>query len=206
MQGYILNINKVKDEDLIVSILTRDKVFNLYRFYGSRHSTIQVGYMIDFEIDQSSKSQISLLRNVLHLGTRWQFEREKIHFWQSFMKLLYAHLKDVEEIESYFFQILTQASSRIEKQNAQRVLIESYISILENEGRLHRDFECMMCGRPINEDEVELIRSFQSTHQKCLKNISFAKDSLRELFLHKSTILFDDYECNKLWNILLEGL
>jgi hypothetical protein len=59
MQGFIVNINRVKEEDLIVSILTKDKLHTLYRFYGARHGSINIGFKIDFEIEQSSKSTIS---------------------------------------------------------------------------------------------------------------------------------------------------
>ncbi len=34
MQGYIININNVKDEDLIVTILTQNNLYTAYRFMG----------------------------------------------------------------------------------------------------------------------------------------------------------------------------
>lgn len=145
MQGYILNINKVKDEDLIVTILTDKNILNLYRFYGSRHSTIQLGYKIDFEAVQSGKSTISLLRNVLHLPNKWEFDREKIYHWQTFIKLLNVHLREIENVDDYFIKILDTASSKITMQNPKRTLIESYIDILKYEGRLQDEFECMIC-------------------------------------------------------------
>ena len=42
MQGYIIDIKPVKDDDLIVSILTEHEVLTTYRFYGARHSNINI--------------------------------------------------------------------------------------------------------------------------------------------------------------------
>ncbi len=53
MQGYILDVKPVKDDDLIVTILTPTRVYTTYRFYGARHSNINVGYKIDFEIEHN---------------------------------------------------------------------------------------------------------------------------------------------------------
>ncbi|MGB5791615.1 MAG: recombination protein RecO, partial [Poseidonibacter sp.] len=36
MQGYIIDIKPVKDDDLIVSILTETDILTTYRFYGAR--------------------------------------------------------------------------------------------------------------------------------------------------------------------------
>ena len=58
MQGYIINLNRVKDEDLIVTIISKDSLETLYRFYGARHGTINIGFKIDYEIEPSSKSTI----------------------------------------------------------------------------------------------------------------------------------------------------
>ena len=35
MQGYIIDIKAVKDDDLIVSILAENEVLTTYRFYGN---------------------------------------------------------------------------------------------------------------------------------------------------------------------------
>lgn len=40
MQGFILHTQKVKDEDLIVYILSPKMLIKAYRFYGLRHSSI----------------------------------------------------------------------------------------------------------------------------------------------------------------------
>ena len=50
MQGFILKVTKVRDEDCIVSILTNSEMLETYRFYGARHSNITQGFKIDFEV------------------------------------------------------------------------------------------------------------------------------------------------------------
>ncbi len=89
MQGYILNINHVKEEDLIVQVLTENKLKTLYRFYGARHSNIQLGYKIDFEAKSSIKSTIPQLSGVLHLASKWNLEHDRMFIWQPFIKLFF---------------------------------------------------------------------------------------------------------------------
>ncbi len=69
MQGYIINLNKVKDEDLIVTILSHHRLKALYRFYGARHGTINIGFNIDYEIEPSAKSTIGRLKDTQDLGS-----------------------------------------------------------------------------------------------------------------------------------------
>lgn len=52
MQGYILSMQKTRNEDMIVKILTPMYIKTLYRFYGTRHSIINIGRKIDFEEEQ----------------------------------------------------------------------------------------------------------------------------------------------------------
>jgi hypothetical protein len=50
MQGYIIDLKVVKDDDLIVTLLCENELITSYRFYGARHSNINIGYKIDFEL------------------------------------------------------------------------------------------------------------------------------------------------------------
>ncbi|MFC2491799.1 MAG: recombination protein RecO, partial [Campylobacter curvus] len=95
MQGYILRTQKVKDEDLLVYILTPSNVVKSYRFYGARHPSVMNGYKIDFELIENINF-LPQLRSVLHLGYRWLQDRDKLIIWQQFMRLIYDHLKDVD--------------------------------------------------------------------------------------------------------------
>jgi len=101
MQGYILNTVKVKDEDLIVSILTKESHLKAYRFYGTRHPNINIGYKIDFELETNYKSKLPRLKDVINLGFSWIVDFKKMVLWQNFIKLLYKHLFDIEKVDKF---------------------------------------------------------------------------------------------------------
>ena len=67
------------------------------------------------------------------------------------------------------------------KQNALRAICESYISLLDFEGRLHNDFECLMCENII-EENMSLVRGFLPVHTTCVYGNSFAIEKMKELF------------------------
>ncbi len=205
MQGYILNINKVRDEDLIVTILSDDALYTAYRFYGARHSNINIGYKIDFELETNMKSTIPRLKDVLQLNFSWLLDNDKMYHWQRFIKLFYPHLKDVEELEDFYIELLNDLVKKITKQNVKRAIIESYIKICEYEGRLHTQYECLLCELPI-ENHISLVRSFIPTHPTCSYSRSYDIKKIDELFQNKSLINFTDSEVDTLWYILLQGL
>ncbi len=205
MQGFIININKARDEDLIVTILCEDKLWTLYRFYGSRHSTINIGYLVDFEVEQSIKSSIYQLRNVLHLADSWNFISEKFYIWQEFIKLFYPHLRDVENIEKFYFELLKKASRKWKKQNSKRVAVESYIELLTNEGRLHNLHRCFLCDEKIK-DRVALARAYLPAHVDCIHDNGYLIKDIEKLFKTKDSFHLDDADIKRLYNTLCEGL
>jgi recombinational DNA repair protein (RecF pathway) len=205
LQGYIININKVKDEDLIVSILTENNFYTTYRFYGARHSIVNVGFKIDFELESNLKSTIPRLKDVIQLGYPWILDNGRLYCWQRFIKLFYPHLKDVEEIESFYFELLNELAHKLEKQDPKRVIIESYVKLCEHEGRLHTEYECLLCEE-IVKDDISLVRSFIPTHSGCSYSRGFEFQKIQELFEEKSTISLDDDEIEYIWQILLQGL
>ena len=206
MQGFILNLNKVKDEDLIVTILSKNSLDTLYRFYGARHGVINVGFKIDYEKEESLKSNISRLKDVIHIGFKWINDHSLLRQWQDFTKLFYKHLKDAHELDEFYFDLLQNASQNWNKQNPKRVAVESYVKLLEHEGRLHKKFECFLCSQMIQEDDISLIRAYLPTHKECTHTLSINKSSLKELYKNKSSIFLSDKEIDRLWYILLEGL
>lgn len=205
MEGYIVNLNKVKDEDLIVTILTKGSLDTLYRFYGARHGTINMGFKLDYEIEPSSKSTIGRLKDVIHIGFKWINNNELLHLWQSFISLFYSHLKGAEDLGDFYFELLTNASNQWNKQNPKRVAIESYVKLLEHEGRLHKEFDCFLCSQKI-EGDVSLIRAFLPTHNRCTHTLEISRSGLKELYKNKSTLFLSDKEVNRLWIVLQEGL
>jgi hypothetical protein len=205
MQGYIIDIKHVKDDDLIVTVLAQEAIYTSYRFYGARHSTINIGYKIDFELESNLKSSMPRLKEVIQLGFNWILDREKLYCWQRFIKLFYPHLKEVDEIESFYFDLLNETVHKMIKQNPKRAIIESYIKLLEYEGRLHTQFECLLCEQKI-ENTISLVRSFLPTHASCSYSKKFEYTQIEELFYENSLINFEDDEVEYLWNILLQGL
>ena len=205
MQGFIININRVKDEDLIVSILSQNGLETLYRFYGARHGSINVGFLIDFETESSPKATIARLRDVVHIGFSWIHDYKLLRLWQDFTKLFYPHLKDTHELESFYFDLLFEASRKWGEQNPKRVAIESYVQLLEYEGRLHKEFECFLCGKAI-EDDISLVRAFLPTHKECTHTLSISQKALKELYNTQSSLFLSDKEIERMWYVLLEGL
>ncbi|MCD4668172.1 MAG: recombination protein RecO [Sulfurimonas sp.] len=205
MQGYIINLNKVKDEDLIVTIVSKGNLETLYRFYGARHGTINIGFKIDYEIEKSSKSTIHRLKDVIHIGFKWINDYSKLRLWQDFLALFHKHLKDAENIGNFYFDLIENASKEWGKQNPKRVAIESYVKILSHEGRLHTEKICFLCANKIDGD-ISLIRAFLPTHPQCTHTLGIDPSALDELFKNKSSLFLNDEEINRLWLVLLEGL
>ncbi len=205
MQGYIIDIKAVKDDDLIVSILAENHIYTTYRFYGARHSNINIGYKIDFELESTLKSSVPRLKDVMQLGFQWIFDNEKLYCWQRFIKLFYPHLKDIEEIDDFYFKLLDKLSHKMIKQNPKRAICKSYLKLLKHEGRLHTDFNCFLCECDIT-DDISLVRSFMPVHPVCTYSRTFKFEKIEELLLDKSLISFEDEEVDYLWNIVLQGL
>ncbi|WP_321778404.1 recombination protein RecO [Sulfurimonas sp.] len=206
MQGYIINLNKVKDEDLIVTIISKGNLDTLYRFYGARHGSINIGFKIDYEKEGSAKSTISRLKDVIHIGFKWINDYKLLKLWQDFLKLFHKHLQDSEEIGDFYFELLDNASDIWGTQNPKRVAIESYVKLLEHEGRLHKEMECFLCSLEIQDNEISVIRAFLPTHTQCSHTLGINKLALHELFFNKSSLFLNDKEVDRLWNVLLEGL
>lgn len=205
MQGYIININKVKDEDLIVTIISRDSLDTLYRFYGARHGVINLGFKLDYETEASAKSTISRLKDVIHIGYKWINDYKLLRLWQDFITLFHNHLKEAEELDDFYFNLLEECSNNWHKQNPKRVAIEAYVKLLAYEGRLHTELKCFLCSGNIT-GEVSLIRAFLPTHKECTYTLSINKKGLEELYENKSSLFLSDEEVERLWYVLLEGL
>lgn len=205
MQGYIIDVKTVRDDDLIVTILAQDHIYTAYRFYGARHSNINVGYKIDFELESNLKSNMPRLKDVIQLGFSWIFDYEKLYVWQRFLKLFYPHLKDIEKIDDFYIKLLDNLVHIMIKQNAKRAICQTYIKMLEFEGRLHNEYICLLCDQEIISD-ISLVRSFHPVHANCTYSKTFQFSKIKELFEDKSLISFEDEEIEYLWNILLQGL
>lgn len=206
MQGYILNINKVRDEDLIITLLTQSRVLTLYRFYGTRHSKIQLGFKLDFETNLTAKN-ISLLSNTSHIAPRWLFDRTKFYLWQQLCILYHAHLRGLDEIDDFYYDIFETMSSKLVRQNPKRTFLEGYIELLAHEGRLSHGFICANCNQKII-DKVSFGRAFLAFHKHCAysKSGSLNVVDMYRLFSQKTSLHLDDTIVDKLYKVLELGL
>jgi hypothetical protein len=205
MQGFIIKLTRVREEDMIVTIIAEESLQTLYRFYGARHSPINMGFKIDYEPEHSLKSSIPRMKDVIHLGFPWMSQYERLRLWQQFITLFHPHLKDSESIGEFYFALLNDASLRWKDQNPKRVAIESYVRLLDHEGRLHRELNCFFCDLSIEED-ISLIRAFLPAHTNCSHTLSINPKGLEWLYTHASTLFLDDKEIERLWYVLNEGL
>ena len=205
MKGFILSTVRVKDEDLIVRILTRDEVVSLYRFYGARHSYINVGYLIDFHIEESAKTTIKRLRHVTQIPFKFLFDMQKTLYFKEYVSLLNKHFIDVSKVDSFYYDSLISLCEDLSSRDVKRAIIEHYVTLLEKEGRLHNDLVCFLCERNV-ESKIALARSFLPAHTKCIMSEGFDEEKIKLLFDEKKTLLFSDEEIEKLWRILELGI
>ncbi|RAX57996.1 recombination protein RecO [Helicobacter monodelphidis] len=209
MQGFILSVKPANNEDIWVDILTSQEILHLYRFYGIRHSTISVGFKIDFLVDIQNARNIPRLREVLHLGFVWERDHLKRHLWQGFLRLLFLHLRGVEVIDSFYYELLELSTKRLVRQNPKRVLVEVYVEILAFEGRIHSLEHCFICGQTLGEN-VAIARSFLGMCFECSpKTLSYPLlqvGRIQQLLKSKETLFLEDREVNILWEIMQGGL
>jgi len=205
VQGYILDVKRAKNEDSVVSLLTREKVETLYRFYGARHPIVTAGYKIDFEIEKDSIRFMPKLRNITHLGYPWLADLDRMRVWQNLVTLLYRHLKDVDLPGPFYFDILERYASVWHLQNPKRAAVEAYLELLRHEGRLHMPDYCFACGKELDE-RCSLIRAYLPAHPHCVIAAKFETKKIREAFVALSTIALEDDEVDLLWLTMCEGL
>ncbi|MBQ8819288.1 recombination protein RecO [Campylobacter sp.] len=203
MQGYILKVQKVRDEDCLVTILSPNKQIKCYRFYGARHPIITQGFKLDFELVES-KTFLPHLRSTMHLGFSWLIDRDKLLIWQNFMRLLADHLRDVEDSDEFYYNLLENCAKKFHRQNPIRVVLEAYAMILQFEGRLHLDMSCFICDGKLG-DEIGVGRAFLIAHPTCIGKNALNKDSIIRFLSTSSTAHLSDSQIKELYFILLEG-
>ncbi|CAA6801780.1 MAG: Recombination protein RecO [uncultured Campylobacterales bacterium] len=202
MQGYILKTNRVKDEDLIVTIITKDEIKTVYRFYGTRHSKIQLGFKLDFEVTDTN-----MLINTNHiLNGSWIFDRQTLYIWQQLCIMYSKHLFGLNEIEEFYYNLLENISTKLHKQNPKRVLIEGYLDLLEYEGRLDTKFLCANCNQEI-EGTIAFGRAFLPFHTKCVYSNTkiFNKNIIKKTFEEKNSMFLNDNDIDRLYSVLEMG-
>jgi len=205
MRGFIINIRKAKNEDVIVTVLSNDSIKSYWRFFGARHSILQIGNLVDFEVSESKNSFMPNMRSLSHLSFPWIFSNNRLLIWQNFIKLFEPHLRDAIELDNFYFDLLLNIAQKWEKQNPKRLAIEAYIQLLNHEGRLYDNGFCYVC-ETILENKVGLMRAFLPAHPTCVYGQAFEKKDIFKLYNTHSTIHLENSLVEKLYEILLKGL
>jgi len=205
MRGFIINIRKAKNEDVIVTVLSNQSVKSYWRFFGARHSILQIGSLIEFEVIQSKNGFMPNMRSLSQLSFPWLFWEKHLLTWQNFIKLFEPHLRDAIELNPFYFNLLFDIAQKWDKQNPKRLAIEAYIKILKQEKRLHENRFCYICEEALK-DEIGLMRAFIPAHPHCIYSFSLNKRDIFKLFNTASTIHIDDNDIEKIYSILLKGL
>jgi len=204
MKGFILALRKARNEDSIVTLLTRNERRVYYRFFGARHSILQFGHLIDFEVEGEDSSFLPRLRGLSHIGFPWLFEPNRLLLWHNFIALFEPHLKEASTIDSFYYTLLLEAAQKWDKQNPKRLICESYLKLLSHEGRLHQVDSCYICETPIHK-EVALMQAFIPAHPACLYATALPTTKIVAFFETQSTAHLEDYEVEYLFTLVMRG-
>ena len=205
MRGFVINIRKAKNEDVIVTVLSSKSVKKYWRFYGVRHAILQIGNLIEFEVKESKKGFMPNMRSLSQHSFPWLFTPERLIIWQSFIKLFEVHFKERIEIEPFYFNLLLESAKKWEKQNPKRLAVEAYVHLLKHENRLRSSNLCYICENELN-DTIGLIRAFTPIHLHCVPSAPLNREEVLKLLNSGSTIHLNDTTVNTLYQILLKGL
>ena len=204
MRGFVLSIHKAKNEDVIALILTDRDIKSYYRFFGARHSILQVGYLIDFEIEGEDGRFLPRLRSLSQIPFPWIFDRNKLLIWQNYIKLFAHHLKDATDLDRFYFDLLLQSANKWHKQNPKRIVCDSYIALLDYEGRLYHNDRCFIC-QDLIEEQVSLMQSFKVAHPHCIYQVALPSRKLFDSLSIKKTISMDDDEIAYMYDVVMKG-
>jgi hypothetical protein len=205
MKGFVLGLRKAKNEDTIALVLTQNEIRTYYRFFGARHSILQLGNLIDFEVEGEGSSFLPRLRSLSHIGFPWIFDKNKLLLWHNFIKKFEPHLKDTSELDSFYFNLLLNAAKKWDKQNPKRIVCESYLELLNYEGRLYFQENCFICEQRIEED-IALMQAFKPAHPACIYNIALPTKKILDFFKTKKSVFLDDHEVDHLFEVVMKGL
>jgi len=205
MKGFVIGLRKAKNEDSIAIVLTSQDVRSYYRFFGARHSILQLGNLIDFEVEGEQSNFLPRLRSLSHMGFSWLYDHNKLLLWHNFVKLLEPHLRDADDISSFYYHLLLRAAKRWDKQNPKRIVCESYVALLQHEGRLHTEDYCFICEEALG-DEISLMQAYIPAHPHCIFTPAMTKQKVFDFFESGKTIYYDDNELELLYRLVMRGL
>ncbi|RUM71865.1 MAG: recombination protein RecO [Sulfurovum sp.] len=204
MKGFILSVKKAKNEDSIATVLTATEVRTYYRFFGARHSILQLGNLVDFEVEGEDGRFMPRLRSLSHMGFPWLYDRNRLLIWHNFIKKFEPHLHDTEALDSFYYDLLLNAAKKWHKQNPKRIVCESYIHLLTYEGRLYDEENCFICEQRIEED-IALMQAFKPAHPQCIYSPALPSKKIFDFFTHQKTVFLEDNEVDYLYEIVMKG-
>ncbi len=190
---------------MIATLLSERYLKRMYRFYGARHSILQLGYLIDYEDEESGGGFMPRLRRVSHIGFPWLYERDRLMQWHRYISIFEPHLRDTETIEAFYFDTLLDAAKKWDRQNPKRIVCESYHSIQKFEGRLHPLDRCHICEKKLG-DDISLMTAMIPAHPECIYSPSVKRKKLESFFETGSTISLEDRDVEYLYEVCIKGL
>ena len=205
MKGFVLSLTRAKNEDMIATVLSEHRIERYYRFYGARHSILQLGNLIDFEVEGEDGRFLPRLRSLRHHGFTWQYERNRLMLWHDFIKLFEPHLRDAGELDRFYYDLLLTAAQHWDRQNPKRIVVESYHSLLTHEGRLHPSDRCYICEQPLR-DTVSLMTAFHPAHPECIYAPSLPRPVIEDFFESGKTLYMEDGMVEQLYDAVRKGL
>ncbi len=205
MRGFIIDLRKAKNEDSIATLLTPFSVGKYYRFFGARHSILQLGHLVDFEIEDDRGHFMPRLRKLSHFGFPWLYDNNRLLIWHNFLKLLASHLCDADEVGSFYYELLLQSAKKWDKQNPKRIVCDSFVALLEYEGRVHTEDYCYICEEPLLEN-IALMRAFIPAHSYCIYGCAINKKKFFNFLKTKKSIYYNDEEIDLLYTVIMKGL
>lgn len=198
-------LRRASNEDMIAVILSRGSIKSYYRFYGARHSILQLGYLVDFEVEGEGKGFMPRLRSLSQTNFKWLRDQNRLILWHNFIKLFEPHLRDAEDLGNFYYDLLLQAAMRWDRQNPKRIIIESYASLLKQEGRLHPIQTCYICETKL-QDSVAFMSSFKPAHPECISSLSLDFEATKEFLDSGKSIALDDESVEQICSVVLKGL
>jgi hypothetical protein len=145
------------------------------------------------------------LRSLSHIGFPWLFDKNRLLIWHNFLKKFEPHLKDAEEIDAFYFDLLLNAARKWHRQNPKRIVCESYIELLEYEGRLYPEENCFICEQRI-EEEIALMQAFKPAHPACIYAPALPTKKILDFFESGRTVFLEDHEVDILFDTIMKGL
>ncbi len=205
MKGFVVALRRAKNEDSIAIVLSERSIRSYYRFFGARHSILQLGHLIDFEVEGEDGRFMPRLRNLSQMGFSWIRERNRLMLWHQFIKLFEPHLRDTEELDSFYFDLLLKAARKWDKQNPKRIICESYLALLKYEGRLSPIEQCYICEQGLGE-QLSLMTAFKPAHPECIYASAIEKNKVESFLNSGKTVYLNDTEVDQIYSVVLKGL